>query len=107
MVTDDEQILEPARDEQRDISAFFLKQRVGAASGSQVHDHRWERLASGSAGGDSGRKNRGLDVEGDFDRLAKRRVAGQRLAQAKLARRVVSGDFNRLVGLAKEAELLA
>ena len=107
LVADDEQILEPARDEQRDISAFFLEQRVGTASGGQVHDHRWERLASGSAGGDSGRENRGLDVEGDLDRLAMRRAAGQRLGQAELAWRVVTDDFDRLAGLAKEPELLA
>ena len=106
LVADDEQILEAARDEQRDVSAFFLEQRVRGASGGQVHDHRWERLASRSTGGDSGRENRGLDVEGDLDRLAMRRAAGQRLGQAELAWRVVTDDFDRLAGLAKEPELL-
>ena len=107
LVADDEQILEAARDEQRDLSAFFLKQCVGAAGGGQVHDHRWERLAGGSAGGDSGPENRGLNVKGDFDRLIKRDASGQRFGQAELVRRVVTGDFYRLPGLAKEAELLA
>ena len=107
LIANDEQILEAARDEQRDLSAFFLEQCVGAAGGGQVHDHRRERLAGGSAGGDSGRENRGLNVKGDLDRLIKRGAAGQRFGQAELARRVVTGDFYRLPGLAKEPELLA
>jgi hypothetical protein len=107
LIADDEQILEAASDEQRDVSAFFLEQRVGAACGGQVHEHRRERLVGGSAGDDSGRENRGLDVKCDLDRLAKRRAAGQRLGQAELARRVVTGDFYRLSGLAKEPEMLA
>ena len=107
LIADDEQILEAARDEQRYLSAFFLKQCVGAAGGGQVHDHRWERLAGGSAGGDSGRENWGLNVKDDFDRLIKRGASGQRFGQAELVRRVVTGDFYRLPGLAKEPELLS
>ena len=84
LIADDEQILKAARDEQRDLSAFFLEQCVGAAGGGQVHDHRRERLGGGSASGDSGCENRGLDVKGDLDRLTNRGSFGQRFGQAEL-----------------------